>query len=229
MNKLFHLGNEIQLFIDGISDESQTLVCDYITNTYNDSVNLLKYPNKMTLIFKEDNEDIMEFIEELLFLCTSSDEFEEFDVPGLEKPKTEFKGVQVKEIGDRKEKAFQDGPYKGLKPSIALKKYGYISLIEMMKQTPYNNEIKDSIILSIKSFLKEHYKNISPEELFNLPIENVQNFIKLNEVFMSDSIKEILSRAMYKDIETFINNAPEEVLKSAYMKISKDLCNKFYV
>jgi hypothetical protein len=229
MNSLYHNTNEIHLFISELDNESQVLVCDYIQNAYKKGVNIIRYPDKMTLIFEGDNENVTEFISELLFVCTPDSDFEEFDVPGLEKPTTTFNGVSINFSGFKEEKIFINGPYKGMKPSTALNKYGYISLIEMMKETPYNNEIKDSIIFAAKKFVKDNYKKITPEDVYNMSIESVKTFIKLNEAFLYSSIKEILSRAMYKDVDTFIKNASEEVLKSAYVKLARDLTNKFYV
>lgn len=223
--------NRITLIFNEISEKNQDFLIDYTKVAYDKGCKIIKDDNLCIIEFENHNEDVNDYIEELLTLATSDDdEIEDIIVQGLDVPIVkQTNKISVIDKIEKKQTLINtilpDGPFKGQSAANVLNTNGYPAIVELMRNNNYPSNVQYGIVYCVKRYVTT--MKTDKEYISKLTIDEIKNFIKCFEKFLSTKISDILSKAGYIDLDIFLSNATDFQLRSAYSAIAKELKNKF--
>ena len=231
IKRYIETGKITLIFLD-ISRDIQELIEKLMLKKYTLRGRILKEDNKMTLEFYDDSPKTKSLINEIIKISADK-EVKDFEVKGLTPPITTQKNVIDKiDVVERnndynllKDVVLEIGPYKGLTPQEALNKDGDKALSILMSQTGYRPLTKNAIAFFGKKWIA-NYKNITNEQLYNFPSENIKNFLKNYNSVMQNVIDKYVHKATYIDLNTLLEQTTDYMLKCMFKKVVDELYKK---
>lgn len=222
------------MVFDNVSDKTQDFIVDFTKISYDKGCRIYREDGTCIVEFEGADEKVKEFIDELIFMAGCSDEVKEYIVKGLEAPDVKFTNeIKVverhRDMTNLNSVTLHDGSYKDLKPIEALNRYGDIAVVRLMTEymsDQYDDLTKKAVEYNIRKYVTK-YKEIKNEDLYKKSLDEVKAFINTYSVFLKSKVDSIINRATCSDLETFLANSTEEVIKSAYKAMCRELYRKF--
>lgn len=218
--------------INDISKIDSDCIIGYIRGNYKKSCKIIRDESVCTLIFEhveQDTEYVNDFFDEVISLVSPDIDIEPIVVKGLKPAKVELSNkIGIRDLLDLPrylDIKIPDGVYKNETAMSVLNRLGYKAIVPLMRDNNFPKEVQNSIILAIKQYVS----TMRNDKVYvsSIPDEEVKNFIVYFKDFMNDDIATILAKSTYPNLDDFINNASDRMLRSAYIKIVKELKAKF--
>lgn len=201
------------------------------------SIRIFKDVDKLTIVIDNNVDKVKNEI--FSILKEYCEEFPEVDVIKYLKPiKTDFEKNSRTEVIDLKQKIVKYNknmklpkmmPYSGMTPFDALEKDGINALVaiclkeHLMDPQIYKMTLK-CIEVTFREFLEEKYSNLDIE---SIEISEIKSFIVSVEQVLPESVEQILNKATFSSIESFIKYGNDLELRSAYATLMDKLIKKF--
>lgn len=233
MVKIYKEDCKHTLVFYNVSSTTQDFIIDLVKTSYADGVRIFKEYDKITITFFDGSDATYSFIEDLISMSYGGKEITVIEVPGLVSVKIDVNTVEI--TGSANKNATNDAiltenfKYSGISCHEALLKYGDAALIDMCSAdlTDADNVLVNAIKHNCKKYVVAKYGNLSDEDIFNTPKEEMVGFIQTYKILLQSKINDILSRSSFGSIDDFIDNADNLLLGSAYSALTRELTNKF--
>lgn len=191
---------------------------------YPKRVCLTKTDNKMTVeVYGE--KQLLEKVESEILNILDKQEVQRKNVEHLilQKPKTNTMMVYERNSDHKiiEDVTLRNGIYKGLTPENAIRKDGNKAVAYLLSKRGYTALEKNAISLIGREFLqKQNYTN---EAIDDMSIDNVKEIITIYKDVLKKSLSMCVHKAMYVDIEHFLNEASDLMIKSAFKHVMNEL------